>query len=275
MTMHLRSVTYLSPQRPEYPFHLALWNGLQELTFTQPLTFFVGDNGSGKSTLLEGLAATLRLPSLGSQALEWDDSLEPARQLSRHLVPRWAQGKASKRGFFLRTEDFFGFIRRTKAMRQDLVRDIAEAERLARERGASDYAVRQAMSPMQGQVSALDQRYGVDIDAASHGESFLGIMQQRVVPQGLYLLDEPEAALSPMSELALIAFLKESIEENGCQFLIATHSPVLLSYPDAQIIHFGGDGLSEIAYEDLEHVRFTREFLNDPRRFLRHIWADG
>ena len=274
MSMYLQSVRYLSPPDQGYPFNLALWKGFVDLEFTKPLVFFVGDNGSGKSTLLEGLAAMLKLPSLGSQALERDDSLEPARLLSRHLMPRWAQGKANKRGFFLRTEDFFGFIRRTKSMRQELMRDIEEAERLARERGASEYAVRQAMTPMQGEVSALDKRYGIDIDAASHGESFLGIMQQRVVPMGLYLLDEPEAALSPMSELGLIAFLKESIEENGCQFIMATHSPVLLAYPGAQIVHFSEEGLHEVAYEDLEHVRFTREFLNSPERFLRHLWAE-
>jgi len=135
--------------------------------------------------------------------------------------------------------------------------------------GRSAYARGLATGPVAASLAELEDRYGADLDANSHGESFLQLFQSRVVPGGLYLLDEPETPLSPQSQLALMAMLKEMVEDS--QFIIATHSPMLLAFPGAEIYTFDAPPLRRVEYEDLEHVRLTRDFLNAPEAFLRHL----
>ena len=120
----------------------------------------------------------------------------------------------------------------------------------------------------------MEVHYGVDLDVNSHGESFLKLFQSRVVPGGLYLLDEPEAALSPQSQLAFLAMIKDSVDD-GSQFLIATHSPILMAIPGATIFSFDQCPVGEVEFEDLEHVNLMRDFLARPERFLRHLWTEG
>ena len=127
-----------------------------------------------------------------------------------------------------------------------------------------------ARGTVRGQRAALTRRYGEDFDANSHGESFLKLFQERLVPEGLFLLDEPETPLSPMRQLTLLAMLRDCVNA-GSQFIVATHSPILLALPDAQILSFA-DGKIEVAdYESLEHVNLTRSFLNNPEMYLRHL----
>ena len=124
--------------------------------------------------------------------------------------------------------------------------------------------------PYQGQLAEMQRRYGDGLDARSHGESFLTLFQSRFVADGLYLLDEPEAALSPMRQLTFIAALKQMVQENS-QFIIATHSPILLAFPDAQILQFANGAIRKVQYNQLEHVQLTKDFLNNPDSFLRHL----
>ena len=110
------------------------------------------------------------------------------------------------------------------------------------------------------------------MDARSHGEQFLAFFQSRLVPGGLYLLDEPEVPLSPSRQLALLAILKGEVEPpKSSQFVIATHSPILMALPGARIVSFDESPMCEVAYQDLEHVRLTRDFLNRPEQFLKHL----
>lgn len=136
--------------------------------------------------------------------------------------------------------------------------------------GASDYVKGLAAGPAAGSLADLEQRYGTDLDARSHGESFLELFQARFVPGGLYLMDEPEAPLSPQNQLALIALLLEMVKQNG-QFIIATHSPILLAFPGAAILDFDRAPPRWTDYANLEHVQITHAFLNDPERFLRRL----
>jgi predicted ATPase len=119
-------------------------------------------------------------------------------------------------------------------------------------------------------LSAIKNRYGKDLDQYSHGESFLTLFQARFVPDGLYLLDEPEAALSPMRQLTFLSALKQMLGQNA-QFIIATHSPILLAFPDAQILQFADGKIQDVKYDQLEHVQLTKDFLNNPESFLRHL----
>src|SRR5690242_19439899 len=127
---------------------------------------------------------------------------------------------------------------------------------------------------MRASLHDMERRYGVDLDASSHGQSFLKLFQSRFVPEGLYLLDEPEAPLSPQSQLALLALLVDMVAQSA-QFIIATHSPMLLAYPGARLYSFDTVPVTEVAYGELDHVVLTRAFLNDPEQYLRHLRSTG
>ena len=267
--IHLTRIgVQLPDDRSHFPFHIPALQDLDDLSLTSKITFFVGENGSGKSTLMEAIAAATALPTVGSQGAATDPSLEAQRGLSRCLRLSWS--KRTHRGFFLRAEDFFGFARGISEMR---IRFQAEAEEMAeRFKDHSPMARMLAQGPARRSVHEIEQRYGEDLDANSHGESFLKLFKARFVPGGLYLLDEPEAALSPQSQLALIAMLRDMIEEES-QFLIATHSPILMAIPGSVIYSFDQRPAAPVAYEDLESVRLMRDFLNAPDRFLSHLWS--
>jgi predicted ATPase len=249
-----------------FPFSVPVIRTLDVLRLEGPITFFVGENGSGKSTLLEGIAAAAGLPAVGSADLDTDVTLGAQRLLAKALKLVWT--RRTSRGFFLRAEDFFGFAKRLSVMRSEHLQRIAELEAEYADRSA--YAKGLAMGPQHASLAALEQRYGVDLDANSHGQSFLKLFQSRFVPGGLYLLDEPEAPLSPQSQLALMVMLQEMVSQDA-QFVIATHSPILLAFPGATIYSFDRAPASVVPYGELEHVVLTREFLNAPERYLRAV----
>ncbi|MBD5656781.1 MAG: AAA family ATPase [Candidatus Eremiobacteraeota bacterium] len=239
------------------------------LRFRAPVTFFVGENGSGKSTLLEALAAASGAYAIGRAAIESDQTLRPARELASALTLQ--RGLRPKTKAFLSAEDVFGFTQRVAQDMADL--KTVESELLA-DSEASATARRRAASQIGAQRGALARRYGSDPDAGSHGETFLALLNERLVPHGLYFLDEPETPLSPTRILALIALLSRATAD-GSQFLIATHSPILMALPTAEILEFSGDRIAPVAYDDVEHVRVTRDFLNRPEAFLRRLADDA
>ncbi|MFP5355703.1 MAG: AAA family ATPase, partial [Gemmatimonadota bacterium] len=216
----------------------------------------------------EAIAAATGLPSVGSELrVDADETLQAQRTLASSIALTW-RGARARRGFFLRAEDFFGFTRTIARMRASLVGELADIDAEYRDR--SDWARGLRAGPIAGSLREMEARYGVDLDANSHGQSFLKLFQSRFVPNGLYLLDEPEAPLSPQSQLAFLAMLKEMIGQSS-QFIIATHSPILLAFPGATIYSFDAPPVSQVAYGELEHVALTRDFLANPERFLRHL----
>ena len=269
MTIHLESITLR--RRPvadagRFPFSVPAVASLTTLRFATPVTLLVGENGSGKSTLLEGLAAATGLPTVGSESAATDPTLAAQRTLGQALKLGWK--RRTHRGFFLRAEDFFGFARQVSKMKADMHARVAELD--AEYEGRSGFAKGLAQGPMRGSIAALEARYGGDLDARSHGQSFLTLFQSRFVPDGLYLLDEPEAPLSPQSQLALLALISDGVAQSS-QFIIATHSPIVLAFPGATIISFDHVPPASVAFDELEHVNLTRSFLNDPRAYLRHL----
>ena len=226
----------------------------------------VGENGTGKSTLLEALACAADMVVVGSESTRTDRSLTHARELGRYFTLSWK--KRTRRGFFLRAEDFFGYARCLNQMRAEMESDLQEIDAEYKDR--SDYARGLARMSTAHELGAMRKRYGEGLEARSHGEASLALFQSRFVPGGLYLLDEPEAPLSPLRQLALIAANKEMVDQNG-QFIIATHSPILMACPDASILNFAEGGIQPANYEELEHVRLMRDFLNDPQVFLRNL----
>ena len=247
----------------DFPFSLPIIQNLDEIIFTAPVTFFVGENGSGKSTLLEAIAAGLGSVAVGSSSVQDDETLAHARRLAKAL--RFVRNRSPQRGFFFRAEDMFGFTKVVKQAQDDLQDLEAEYDETLQ-----GYGRQLAMGAVRGQRKALAQKYGADPDAFSHGESFFSVFQARMVPQGLYLLDEPETPLSPIRQLALLSVIKQMVAQD-CQFIIATHSPMLMAFPEAAILNFDEGRITPIDWEAVEHVSLTKAFLNNPQMFLRRL----
>jgi predicted ATPase len=267
-SVSLRNIGAGDAQR--FPFSVPAVAQLGTLELTTPVTMLVGENGSGKSTLLEGLAAATGLPTVGTEGTDRDPTLAHQRTLAKALKLVWK--RRTHRGFFLRAEDFFGFAKQIVRLRAEMFERIAELEEEYRERSA--YAKGLAQGPLRASIADLERRYGVDPDASSHGQSFLRLFQSRFVPDGLYILDEPEAALSPQSQLALIALIADGVAQSS-QFIIATHSPIVLAYPGATLFSFDRTPPAAVTFDELDHVSLTRSFLNDPHSYLRHLFPSS
>jgi predicted ATPase len=265
--IHLREVSLRPGSHGQaFPFSVPAVQSLPALSFESPVTFLVGENGTGKSTVLEALAIATGLPAVASASLARDDTLAAQRDLAGAMRLAWI--RRTHRGFFLRAEDFFGFTRELARSRDAFRRELAAIDEEYRDR--SPLARNLARGPIAGSLGDMQQRYGEDLDANSHGQAFFRLFQSRFVPGGLYLLDEPEAPLSPQSQLGLIAMMKDMVGQEA-QFIIATQSPILLAFPGEQIYTFDEPPVHTVAFDDLDHVRLTREFLQDPERFLRRL----
>ena len=253
----------------DFPFNLPIIQHLETLDFPSSVTFFVGENGSGKSTILEAIACAAKLPTVGSMAVYEDPTLKAICQLSQQL--KWAWNKKTHRGFFMRSEDFFGFVKRIDRMKAEFLRELEQIDIEYEDRPLK--AKQLAKSPIYRELRALEDAYDKGLDVQSHGESYFKLFQSRFVPNGLYLLDEPEAPLSPSRQLAFMSMLHEMLQQDA-QFIIATHSPILLAFPDATIYSFDNGRIQPTEFDDLEHVRLTRDFLTNPQLFLRHLLGE-
>ena len=228
-----------------YPFSIPAVQNLEELPLHRAVTFLVGENGSGKSTLLEGLAVRLGYPAEGGSRNYRFSTRDTHSGLSDFLaVVRDGMETTDREsdGFFLRAESFYPLMTQVEAYEN-------EAPIPYREWGGQ--------SPHE----------------RSHGEAFLTLLTQRLRGHGVYLFDEPEAALSAQRQLAVLTHL-HALVQNRSQLVIATHSPLLLAYPDAVIYECGADGLHRVAYEETDAYRLTREFLRSPERMLERLFAD-
>lgn len=208
---------------------------LEELAFEKPVTFFVGENGTGKSTLLEAIAVALGFnPEGGSR--DFSFSTKSSHSVLHQYLTTIKSGYP-KDGFFLRAESFYN---------------------------TATYL---------DEHSTLLRYGGVPFHAQSHGESFLSLVTNRFEGNGLYILDEPEAALSPQRLMSLMIAIDELVEENS-QFVIATHSPILMTYPKAEILEMTDTGIHKVKYSETEHYKITKQFLDDPERMLRYLFRD-
>ncbi|OLL76777.1 SMC protein-like protein [Pseudonocardia sp. Ae168_Ps1] len=241
---HFVARVSLAPDAPAdgYPFDLPAVRWLREhgaLPLYPGVTFLVGENGSGKSTLVEALAVAIGLnPEGGSRSFRFATRGSES-DLGAHLRVARRPGR-ERTSFFLRAESYYNVA--------------TEVERLDRAGGPP-----------------LLPAYGGSGHERSHGESFVALLNHRFGPRGLYLLDEPEAALSLTGALAVLRRMTD-LTGQGSQFVVATHSPVLLALPGATILEIGDDGaIRKVGYDDAAPVVLTRGFLADPDAFLRHL----
>ncbi|PKR78371.1 heme ABC transporter ATP-binding protein CcmA [Halalkalibacillus sediminis] len=243
-----------------FPFQLPVIKEFKSIGLQKPVTIFVGDNGSGKSTLLEAIAYQSNHILVSGETMDIDDTFDAARKLAPHLQLSWSF--KSKDGFFFRSEDFTSFMKKTRETRQDLEKDYREIK-------ARDPNSLEAL-PYARNLGELKNLYGDGLEYQSHGESFLSLFQARMKGKGLYVLDEPETPLSPLKQLSLISLIKEMVEQ-GSQFIIATHSPMIMAMPNAAIYQIVEGSMEEVAFEEVEHVRVMKDFLDAPERFIKHL----
>lgn len=234
------------PSFERYPFSLPAVRGLHLLRLHPAVTYFVGENGSGKSTLLEAIAVALGFNAEGGALNELDFSTRASHsELHEYVVPRPSR---LRYGFFLRAESLFNLA--------------TEIERVDRE----DWA--RALPK-----KTIDYFGGRSLHEQSHGESFLALFQNKLHGGMLVLLDEPEAALSPIRQMSFLSILHRHVR-SGAQFVIATHSPIVLAYPDAWIYQFDEDGVRRTEYEETEHYRVYRDFLQNRELSLRVLLGE-
>jgi predicted ATPase len=222
-------------QPQDFPFTLPVVRSLDRLAMHPKVTFFVGENGSGKSTLLEAIAVAMGFNAEGGSRNFNFSTHASHSDLHEHL--RLVRGITAPRdSYFLRAESFFNVS--------------SEIERLG----------------------VVDAYGGRALHEQSHGEAFLTLFMQRFKDKGFFILDEPEAALSPQRQLAMLSRLHDLVEK-GSQFIIATHSPILMAYPNAIIYECGEDGVHPVVYEDTEHYRVMHDFIANPKRMLDILMA--
>lgn len=219
-----------------YPFSLPALKGLDRLELHPGVTIICGENGSGKSTLLEGLAVACGLdPGGGSRSFHRP---ETEARSDLHAALRLVRNpERERRGFFFRAETF-----------HQLGREI-------REHGLGEYG-------------------WDDLEAKSRGQAFLYLIERRFFPRGLYILDEPESALSPFSQLVFLKHVRRLVEE-GSQLILATHAPILLAYPEARLYELDDDGFHSVEYRETSHYQITRAFLEFPDLSLTELFLDG
>lgn len=235
--MFLREV-YLKDKNvnDSYVYKIPMIQSFDQITFKQPVTFLCGENGTGKSTLLEAIAIAYGFnPEGGSRNLLFS-TCDTHSPLANNL--RLVRGvDQPKDGFFLRAESFY-----------NVATSIDENER---------------------EMSGLLRSYGgKSLHAQSHGESFFALMCNRFYGHGLYILDEPEAALSPNRQLSMLTLMHDL---EGSQFIIATHSPILMAYPNADIYVCSDCGIALTSYKETDNYQVTKSFLQDPNRYLRYL----
>ncbi|MEA5142335.1 MAG: AAA family ATPase [Oscillibacter sp.] len=231
------------PPRESYISQLPVVRSLLrqgELPFEKPVTFLVGENGVGKSTLLEAVAVAYGFNAEGGTRNFNFATVHTESLLHTYLT--LIRGSYPRDGFFLRAESFY-----------NVASNIDEMDK-----GAS----------FGGRV--IDSYGGVSLHRQSHGESFLSLVQNRFGGRGLYLLDEPEAALSPTRLMTLLCEIHRLVEANS-QFIIATHSPILMAYPGAALYELTDTGIRAVAYRETEHYQLTRRFLENPEQMLHYL----
>ena len=229
------------PRRERFPFNFA-WIEELDLKFPNAVTFFVGENGSGKSTLLEAIAGLSGFPVWGGGRNDLADQFGPEKEseLAQAMYPHFK--KRPRDGYFFRAEYYAQFASLLDARKQD-----------------------------EGFEEDPYMRYGgKSLHTRSHGESFLELMDSRLT-SGLFLLDEPESALSPKRQLALMALMLDRVKKGKSQFIVATHSPILMTFPGATVVSVDSPTLETIDYRESDHFLLTQGILDHPERYWKHL----
>jgi predicted ATPase len=259
----LQSFSINTEKTRPFPFNIPAVQFAKDVILDNRVTIFVGDNGSGKSTLLESLALSLNLPLIGG-FIKRGTSFEAARLIHPYLELVWKRN--TSKGFFFRAEDFRNFINAAENTDNSVRSSLSELKGVV-----NDNIIKQMSESANYTLHSIRKQYGDDMQAYSHGEAYLKILQTRIADKGIYLLDEPEAALSPLKQLSLIAYMLDVLKTGNAQFLLATHSPILMGFPGAALYEIQEEEMKQVNYTDTDHYRITKTFLENPDFYLRHL----
>lgn len=260
---YLKSININTERTHPFPYDVPAIKYAKAIDISNKITFLVGENGTGKSTLLEAIACRLQLPHMDGSSYS-KSSFDAAKTLLPHLELTWQIERSV--GFFFRAEDFGDYlnsVHRTGTTIENQMGDLGES--------VPKHIIKEMKNSANYQLRQMRHNYGQELDAFSHGEAYLHIMNEMIDSRGIYLLDEPEAALSPAKQLTLISFLNQHLSAYNSQFIIATHSAMLLAYPDATIYEITPNTMKKTALVDTEHYTVTKSFLNNPEAFLRYL----
>lgn len=246
-TQYIKRVKLLRENIPNftrYPFHLPVVSSLNELSLHPQVTYLIGENGMGKSTLLEAIAIASGFNPEGGTFHFNFSTYDSHSELENYI--RLARGiLRPKDGFFLRAETYY-----------NVASHIEELD-----------------SEPEGGAKIIDQFGGISLHDQSHGESFFSAFLHRFKGQGLYIMDEPEAALSPLRQLSMLSRIHE-LANDGSQFIIATHSPIIMAYPHSVIYEFSQEGIVEKKLEETNHYLLMQQFFEDRERLLHHLFSE-
>lgn len=259
----LKSFSINTDKKHPFPFNIAAVRFSRQVQLDSRVTIFIGDNGTGKSTLLESIALCLRLPLIGGHINDYS-GFEAAETLKPFMEIEWK--RQTSKGFFFRAEDFSDFIHSAENNRRKIDADLSDLKG-----EVDDSIIRQMNDSMNYSLYEMRKNYGENMQAFSHGEAYLKILQTRIGEKGIFLLDEPEAALSPLKQLSLIFFIMEVLKNNNTQFIISTHSPMLMGIPGAMNYEIQEDSMQQVNYKDTDHYRITKLFLNNPEHYLNQL----
>jgi predicted ATPase len=258
----IKSFSINSSKQHPFPYNIPAVRFARDIILDR-VTILVGDNGSGKSTLLESIAFSLNLPLIGG-FIQNHMGFEAARALRPYLNLEWI--RQTSKGFFFRAEDFSDFINAVEKEKNKIAGDLSELK------GEVDDSIIEKMSEsMNYKLHLMRKNYGENMQAFSHGEAYLKILQTRIADKGIYLLDEPEAALSPLKQLSLLSFIMGILKDKNSQFIIATHSPILMGMPGAVIYEIQETGMEQVKFKETDHYRITKNFLDNPDHYLRYL----
>ncbi len=257
----LQSFSINTEKKNPFPFNIPAVKFAKQIQLDKRVTIFIGDNGCGKSTLLESLALQMNLPLIGG-FIGRHPGFEAARILKPYIKIEWKRETST--GFFFRAEDFSDFINSVENENKKIAGDLHELKGVV-----DDYIIKQMSDNMNYSLREMRKNYGENMQAFSHGEAYLKILQIRLGDKGVYLLDEPEAALSPLKQLSLIFLILEVLKNRNTQFIISTHSPILMGIPDAMIYEIRDESMEQVRYNETDHYRITKTFLDNPDYYLR------
>lgn len=261
----IRSFSIDTSNRHAFPFNVPAVIHARNVLLPGAVTIFVGDNGSGKSTLLESLACKLRLSGIGGGLDLEDGDYAAAGEIIPRLTITWSR-EIQYQGFFFRAEDFSNFLRGLDRERVKINHQLFDLKG-----EVDDSIIKQMEESSNWKLRAMRKEYGDNMQAYSHGEGFLKILEQRMKGKGIFILDEPEAALSPLRQLSLISMIMQMAAKGNAQFIMATHSPILMGIPNATIYQVTEDGVEQVAYRETTHYSITKNFLDNPEGFLRYL----
>ncbi len=260
---YISSLNIQTDRMKPFPFDVPSIQFAKNIQFPSPVTFIIGDNGTGKSTLLETLAYRLQLPHIDGSSYH-KRGFTAAKLLVPFLELDWDIERGV--GFFFRAEDFGDFINSIERQDAKLHDDLNSLHG-----EVPDQIIKKMKESANYQLHHMRKNYGQKLQAFSHGEAYLQIMHEKINQRGIYLLDEPEAALSPSKQLSLMYFIHEHLQNHVSQFIIVTHAPMLMAYPGATLYEITKNNMSQVALEDVEHYSITKSFLNNPEAYLRFL----